>query len=223
MKKLILYTLFIFTTASAFAQKDVQAKLILNQVSQKYKSFPVIKSDFSFTIDNQQAGIKQTQSGTLITQPKANKFRVTLYADGPKPEVEQEIINDGKSQWTYLKRDKEVQLSDADHSSDAFNPSQLFTMYEHGYKYLYTGQQRIGGKIYQIIDLTPDDDKKQFFKIRLTIDKVKKQIFSALIFDKSGSKYNYTLRSIVTSAQVPASTFAFDAKAHPGVEVVDLR
>lgn len=223
MKKIIIYIFLTIIAGSAFAQKDVQAKVILNQVSQKYKSFNVIKSDFAFTIDNQQAGVKQTQNGTLITQPKTNKFKVTLYADGAKADVEQEVISNGKSQWTYLKKDKEVQLSDADNSSDAFNPAQLFTMYEHGYKYLYTGEQRISGKIYQVIDLTPDNDKAQFFKIRLTIDKLKKQIYNALIFDKNGSKYNYTLRSFITSAQIPDNTFAFDTKAHPGVEVVDLR
>jgi outer membrane lipoprotein-sorting protein len=224
MKKLILYILLILPATGAFAQKDAQAKVILNQVSQKYKSFNFIKSDFTFTVDNQQAGVKETHNGTLITQSKTNKYRVAIYADAnAKPEVDQEIINDGKSQWTYNKKDKEVQVSDADHSSDSFNPAQLFTLYERGYKYLYTGEQKIGGKVYQVIDLSPEDDKKQFFKIRLTIDKVKKQIYSALIFDTNGSKYNYTLRSFITSADVPANTFTFDAKAHPGVEVVDLR
>jgi outer membrane lipoprotein-sorting protein len=224
MKKIILYSLFILTATHAFAQKDAQAKVILNQVSQKYRSYGVIKSDFSFTIDNQQAGVKETRTGTLITQSKTNKYKVTLYSAGStKAEVEQEIINDGKSQWTYLKKDKEVQLSDADKSAEGFNPAQIFTIYEHGYKYLYTGDQKIAGKTYQSIDLTPESEKAQYFKIRLLIDKVKKQIYSALIFDRNGSKYTYTLRSFTTSAQMPANTFTFDTKAHPGVEVVNLK
>ncbi len=97
-------------------------------------------------------------------------------------------------------------------------------MYEHGYKYLYTGTQKINGKVYQVIDLSPEDDKKEYFKIRLLIDKLKKQIYSALfIFDKNGNKYNYTLRSFITNTPVMDNTFTFDAKEHPGVEVVDLR
>ena len=224
MKKLIIYTLLTLTTAAAFAQKDAQAKIILDQVSQKYRSFNVIKSDFTFTLDNPQQGIKQSRNGTLLSQSKTNKFKVTLYsADGTKPEVEQEIINDGKSQWTYNKKDKEVELSNAGHSSGEFTPAQLFTMYEHGYKYLYTGTQKINGKVYQVIDLSPEDDKKEYFKISLQIDKLKKQIYSALIFDKNGSRYNYTLRSFITTAPVTDNTFTFDAKEHPGIEVVDLR
>jgi len=224
MKKLIIYTFLTLTTTAAFAQKDAQAKIILDQVSQKYRSFNVIKSDFTFTLDNPQQGIKESRNGTLLSQSKTNKFKVTLYsADGTKPEVEQEIINDGKSQWTYNKKDKEAELSNAGHSSEGFNPAQLFTMYELGYKYLYTGTQKINGKVYQVVDLSPEDDKKEYYKIRLLIDKLKNQIYSALIFDKNGNRYDYTLRSFITNTPVMDNTFTFDTKEHPGVEVVDLR
>jgi outer membrane lipoprotein-sorting protein len=223
MKKILLYALFILFTTHAFAQKDAAAKTILSQVSQKYRSYPVIKSDFSFIIDMQQAGVKQTRNGSLVTQSKTNKYRVTIYTAGSKSDIEEEIINDGKTQWSYLKKDKEVQINDAKANSDGFNPAKIFTMYERGYKYLYTGDQKIAGKVYQSIDLSPEDDKQQFFKIRLLVDKVKKQIYSALVFDKNGSKYTYTISNLTTPANVPASTFTFDTKAHPGVEVVNLK
>jgi outer membrane lipoprotein-sorting protein len=223
MKKLLFYTLFLLITTHAFAQKDAAAKSILKQVSQKYRSYNVIKSDFTFTVDNQQANVKETRNGTLITQSKANKYKVDIYATGSQSDVDQEIISDGKNQWTYLKKDKEVQLTEADNSDQSFNPAKIFTIYEHGYKYYYSGDQKIGGKIYQIIELSPDDEKSQFFKIKLTIDKVKKQIYNALIFDKSGAHYNYTLRSLTPMVNAPAGTFTFDAKAHPGVEVVNLK
>jgi outer membrane lipoprotein-sorting protein len=174
-------------------------------------------------VDNQQANVKETRNGTLITQSKANKYKVDIYATGSQSDVDQEIISDGKNQWTYLKKDKEVQLTEADNSDQSFNPAKIFTIYEHGYKYYYSGDQKIGGKIYQIIELSPDDEKSQFFKIKLTIDKVKKQIYNALIFDKSGAHYNYTLRSLTPMVNAPAGTFTFDAKAHPGVEVVNLK
>jgi outer membrane lipoprotein-sorting protein len=133
-------------------------------------------------------------------------------------------MSDGKSQWTYLKKDKEVQVSDADKGGDGLsNPAQIFTMYEKGFKYLYTGEQKIAGKAYQNIELTPEDDKKAIFKVKLTIDKVKKQIYSALLFDKNGNRYTYTVRTFTPNVPAPDATFAWDAKGHPGVELVDLR
>jgi len=224
MKKLFLYIVLSVFTINAFAQKDADAKLILNKLSKQYKSYDAVKTDFTLTIDNAQAGVNETQTGALISRSKANKYKVTLYAAGKtKSSVMQEIISDGKNQWTFLKDANEVQIADADNSDEGFNPAKIFTMYESGYKYIYTGQQKISGKIYQVIDLTPTDEKKSFFKVRLMIDKVKNQLYSALIFDKNGSKYNYALRTFTPNIKVTDATFAFDKKAYPGVEVVDLR
>ena len=225
MKNIFLYTLLLLTSTSfSYAQKDVQAKAILTPLSQKYRSYTAIKSDFTFTLDAASENMKLSQVGTLIVEPKTNKFRITLYNPGlAKQEIEEEIISDGKSQWTYNKKDKEVQLNNADRSETAFNPAQLFTIYEHGYKYLYNGEVKQDGKTFQSIDLTPESDKIQFFKIRLMIDKAKKLINSALIFDKNGSKYSYTLKDFTPNPPITNDTFSWDAKAHPGIEVVDLR
>jgi len=223
MKKLFAILLAALSTCSAFAQKDADAQKILNAVSKKYKGYDMMKADFSFTLDDQMSGMKDTQVGTLITQPKANKFKVIIYSPADKTTVAQEIISDGKSQWTYVKKDKEVELNNVDHSEDNINPAQLFTIYEHGYKYIYNGEEKIDGKVCQMIDLTPIDSKKQFFKVRLAIDKAKKQMYSALIFDKSGARYTYVIRTFTPNPKLPETLFTFDKKSFPGVEVVDLR
>ena len=224
MKKIVISSLLLLISTYTFAQKDAAAKAILNKVSEKYRLYDAVKTDFDFTLDNQQANIKETRNGTLIARSKANKFKVTIYSAGPssKADVEQEVISDGKTQWTYLKKDNEVQVNNVDNSGSGINPAQIFTIYEKGYKYIYNGDVKIAGKTYQEIDLTPEEDK-QFFKVRLEIDKVKKQIYSALIFDKNGNRYTYTIRGFVPNIQVPDNTFSFDPKAHKGVEVVDLR
>ncbi|MBV8391386.1 MAG: outer membrane lipoprotein carrier protein LolA [Mucilaginibacter sp.] len=224
MKKLLLYLLLTGLTFNyAFAQKDADARKILNQVSAKYRSYDVIKTDFTFTCENPQAGTKDSQMGTMISKSKVNKYKVTIFNPEDKLAVDEEIISDGKSQWTYVKKNKEVELTEVDNSSESMNPAQIFTIYEKGYKYIYTGDAKVDGKLCQVIDLTPEDEKKPFFKIRLSIDKAKKQIFSALIFDKNGSRYNYIIRTFVPNVKVPESTFVFDKKNYPGAELVDLR
>jgi outer membrane lipoprotein-sorting protein len=222
MKKL---TLMILASAlvltNAFAQKDKDARLILNKLSTQYRSYDAVKTDFTLLIDNAQANIKQTQTGTLVAKSKTNKYKVTIYQTGQT--ISQEIISDGKSQWTYLKDANEVQLAAADNSDEAFNPAKIFTMYEKGYKYIYTGLQKAGGKTYQAIDLTPEDEKASFFKVRLMVDKVKNQLYSAMIFDKNGSHYTYTLKTFAPVAGLTDAAFTYDKKAHPGAELVDLR
>jgi outer membrane lipoprotein-sorting protein len=133
MKRLFIYiVLSTLTVTAAFAQKDADAKVILNKLSKQYRSYDAVKTDFTLTIDNQQANVKETQTGTLISRSKTNKYKVTLYAAGKKT-VTQDIISDGKNQWTFLKDANEVQLSAADNSEEGFNPAKIFTMYEKGY------------------------------------------------------------------------------------------
>lgn len=216
MKKLLIGALIIMSSGvTAFAQSEVKAKQILVEVSKKYRSYDVIKTEFSYTLENPQAKIKETQSGTLFVRSKVNKYKVILKG--------QELISDGKNQWTYLKADKEVQLSDVDNSSDALNPAKIFTIYEKGFKSVYTNDTKLNGKVLHNIDLTPLDGKRSFFKVRLQVDKLSKQITNAVIFDKNGNRYTYTIKTFTPNIKVPESTFAFDSKLYPGVEVVDLR
>jgi outer membrane lipoprotein-sorting protein len=223
MKKILISSLLIILTSTAFAQKDADARKILNAVSLKYKTYNVVKAEFTFGLEDPQANIKDTQSGTLIAQPQANKFKVIIYDPGDKTSEAQEVISDGKSQWTFVKKNNEVELNDVDKGESNINPAQMFSFYERGYKYIYNGEYNIGGRVCQEIDLTPDDPQKPFFKIRLEIDKIKKQIYSALIFDKNGSRYTYTIHTFTPNVKLPATIFTYDKKDHPGVEVVDLR
>lgn len=197
------------------AQTDAKAKAILAEVSKKYRSYNIIKTDFSFTLENPQAKIKETQQGSLIAKSDANKYKVTM--------TDQELYSDGKSQWTYLKENKEVQITDVDNNADGVNPAKIFTVYEKGYKYLFIGEKKVGAKTLQTIDLSPLDIKKSIFKIRLTIDKVAKQITNVVIFDKSGNKYTYAIKTFTPNVKIAESAFVFNAKKYPGVEVVDLR
>jgi outer membrane lipoprotein-sorting protein len=216
MKKIILCAFVVIGSGlSVMAQSEAKAKAILAEVSKKYRTYDVIKTEFTYTLDNPQAKVKEVQAGTLYVRSKMNKYKVILKG--------QELISDGKNQWTYLKADKEVQLSEVDNTSDALNPAKIFTIYEKGFKNLYTGETKTNGRVYQNIDLTPLDSKKSFFKVRLKIDKLNKQIVNALIFDKNGNRYTYEIKTFTPNVKVPESTFAFDAKKYPGVELVDLR
>ncbi|HTM97444.1 MAG TPA: outer membrane lipoprotein carrier protein LolA [Pedobacter sp.] len=216
MKKLIVALVIIGSFGlNASAQTDSKAKEILAAVSKKYRTYDVVKTDFTFTLNNAQAKVNETQQGTLYVKANANKYKVAM--------TNQDLISDGKVQWTYLKNDKEVQISNVDLSSDAINPAKIFTIYEKGFKYLYTGEKKVGAKTYQMIDLSPTDTKKTIFKVRLSIDKVSKQIANVVIFEKNGNTYTYNVKTFSPNIKVPETTFAFDAKKHPGVEVVDLR
>jgi outer membrane lipoprotein-sorting protein len=224
MKKIFTFIfLFSMSTGAAFAQQDAQAKSILAQVSKKYKSYGTVKTNFLMSMSSPQNESRGSQSGTLVSQSGTGKFKVTLLSPVSKTAVDQEIISDGKTQWTYLKRDNEVQVNSIDNSASGLNPARLFTMYESGYKYLYTGLQKASGKTYQAIELSPASASQTVFKVKLLIDPATKLIHSAQLFDKNGNRYTYTLSNFIPNPKVAGNYFTFDAKAHPGVNIEDLR
>ncbi|MXV16233.1 LolA family protein [Hufsiella ginkgonis] len=213
-RKVIPGMMFLLYMVSPAMAQDPAAKKILAEVSRIYRTYDVIKTDFSYTVENPQEKTKQTEAGTLYVKSKTNKYKVQL--------KEQEMVSDGKTRWTYLKEDKEIQIGEAD-NTDAMNPARIFIIYETGFKYVYSGETKSNGRVYQTVDLTPVDTKRSYFKIRLSIDKVLKQVRGATIFDKNGNKYTYAIKTFTPNVKVPESTFTFDVKKYPGVEVVDLR
>jgi len=216
MRKLIVIASLVLGSLNIVsAQTDVKAKAILSDVSRKYRSYDIIKTDFTYTLENPQANTKETQIGTIYVKSKTNKYKIILKG--------QELISDGKTQWTYLKADKEVQLSAVDNDENTLNPAKIFTIYEKGFKYIYTGDTKVNGRVNNIIELTPLDTKRSFFKVRLNIDKLNDQITNAVVFDKNGNRYTYAIESFTPNFKVSESIFAFDAKQYPGVEIVDLR
>lgn len=216
MKKNIVYLLITFLLSStfSFAQSDPTAKAILAGVSKKYRSYDVIKAEFIYSIKNPQANINQSQSGVLYSKSKSNKYKVVV--------ANLELISDGNVQWTYLKDDNEVQISEIDNSSTALNPAKIFTMYEKGFKYVYLGETTIGGRRYQNIELAPLQTRS-FSKVKLRIDKVNKQISNIVVNDKNGNVYTYLIKTFTPNVKVSDAIFSFNAKAHPDVDVVDLR
>jgi outer membrane lipoprotein carrier protein len=200
----------------AFAQNpqpDQKATQILNGVSAKYKALKAVKAEFTVKVENGQNSTKDVQTGTIYV--KGEKYKVDL--------KNQEITSDNATVWTYLKDANEVQVNNFDRDENTITPSQIFTIYEKDFLYAFIEEKKVGTKTIQYIELTPNDKAKPYFKIRLGIDKTAKEVQSAVVFDKNGNRYTYEIKTFTPNPNIEDTFFTFDAKAHPGVEVVDLR
>jgi len=124
---------------------------------------------------------------------------------------------------TYMKDANEVNISTYDPSDDDITPTKIYTMYKKGYKYAYMGEKTEAGKIYQLIELVPEDRKNRFFKVNLEINKTDKSIKNWKIFENNGNTYDYIVKTFTPNIPVEESLFTFDKSKYPGVEIVDLR
>ena len=134
----------------------------------------------------------------------------------------QDLISDGKSTWSILKEEKEVQITEADNSTDAIGPNNIFTFYKTGFDYKSLADEHVKGESLKVIELSPIDSKKNYAKIKLRINK-NSHIHDVTVYDKSGANYTYMIQGLYVNTAIPEKTFQFDAKSYSTFELVDLR
>lgn len=193
--------------------KDPQALKVLNAMSNKYQALNAYTASFTQVLESPSAKVKESINGDITVS--GNKFRLAVSG--------QEIINNGTTIWTYMKNENEVNISDFDPDEQELTPDQIYNLYKKGYKYIYSGEEKVGGELVHVVELTPEDRGNQVFKVRLHISKKDNSLKSWKMFRKNGNRYTYTIKKFVPNPAVSASTFTFDKSKYKGVNVVDLR
>ena len=212
MKKTIIITIVIFTFITVIAQKDKKATEILDRLTAKTESYKTIEVEFTYKMENPEAGIDESKHGTLLVE--GDKYRLTIAG--------QIVISDGEILWTWLVEDDEVMINFIEDDDETITPSNLLTSYSDNYKSKFVKESVQNGKTVDIIDLTPLQGKT-YSKIRIIIDKDKIQLLSFTIYDKNGSTYSYLINKFIPDIEINKSEFTFNPEEHPDVEVVDMR
>ena len=195
-------------------KSDPDAKIVLDGVSAKFKTFKSVTAKFTLKIENAAGKQEGFKSGTV--NMKGTKYRISTSG--------QEMFCDGTNTWTYDKSTNEVQITKFDNSTNTVTPQKMFTnFYDKDFLYKLNGETKEGNKTIQEVELTPFDKTKPFFKVLVSIDKAAKTITKTKVFEKNGNRYTYTITSMKTNAPLADTLFIFDAKNYPNVEVVDLR
>ncbi len=216
MKKLMMLfaAVVMMSAAPAKAQTDAKAKTILEAVSKKMAALKSLKANFALHLMAGNGKTTASKKGTFLL--KGSKYKVSL--------ADQEIICDNNTVWTYVKASNEVQVSDYNPTEQTISPAKLFTnFYDKEYRYKYAGAKKVNGKNCDIIELVPISSGKQFSKVELAVDKASNTIVGGNVYEKNGNQYRYEVSGFTPNPAVTDATFTWNAKAHPGVEVVDLR
>ena len=213
--------LFIVTPIASIAQQNDQnlnveekAKVLLDRVKDNYDDYSTIQVDFSFMLENKkQDNFKEMREGTATL--KDEKFRINLGSHL--------IICNNKNVWTYLKDANEVQVNNYKPDQMKINPSEMFTIYQEGFLYGYKGEKSVEGTKYHQVELTPEEKKKSFYKIRLLINQETYRVGRTKVFEKDGSIYTYNFKSYTLNKDLPDDHFTFDKQEHPSANMIDLR
>lgn len=219
MKK-VLFAIFLLTSYSAIAQTDYlgdndpQAKTLLKKISAKYKAYNTISTGITVVIEDSKGQKLSEQKGSL--QMKGSKYKLVMNNDIS--------FSDGKSIYNYDKEAAEIQITRINPKDNLLTPQKLFTnFYDKDYLYRLIDEVKSGANTLQQVELTPLDKTLPFFKVILQINKSTHQIVSAKLFEKSGTRYYYTLSGFKTNIPLAETLFTFNSADYPGVEIIDLR
>lgn len=213
MKNLLLCAFFLAIAQISIGQYDPKALAILEAMSKKYQQIESFEANITQSLTNEVDKINEENSGKIVV--KGDKFKLDLQ--------DQEVINNGTTNWNYLPEAKEVYVDNYDPSSEDINPTKILNAYKSGYKYLYLEEVTERGEKYDVIDLVPEKRDAQYFKIRMVIAQKDKSVRSWTMYDKNGNRYKYEITRFTANINLPDSHFTFEPSKHPGVEVIDLR
>lgn len=214
MKKHFLILLCTFFLAASICAQDAdnKSKEILSNLANKIKSYNTLRVDFTYKMENKQEKINESINGILYL--KKEKYRLEL--------DQQIVICDGKTVWTYLKDANEVQINNVTESEDEITPQNIFTIYEKGHRSKHIREGQENGKKVHVVELVPKETK-QYYKVRLNIEKTTNMLVSAVVFDRNNTTFTYTISKNQPNISIADEKFTFNAASYPKVEIIDLR
>ena len=196
--------------------EDTRAQSILDKFSRKIAGYKSIVADFTFNIENPDAGVKETQTGKLYM--KGDKYRIE--------NKDFERRSDGASVWTLFEYDGEgeVQVTESSEEDGELSPQMLFSIYKKDFLAVFKQEKVEDGKAVAVIDLTPKSKDIPYFKVRLFFEKATNMLVKAKVFEKSGTTFTFFLDNYKTNNEYSDNFFVMKkADYYPKYDWVDLR
>ena len=193
---------------TASAQKDAQAKLILDRMGAKVKAAKGIQATIQLVSKNN----KGKALGTKQISLKMKGERYVLKQDAV------EIICDGVSIYNFDGTNS-ISKSSLAESDQALSPQKLLSgNYDKDFNYKLLSQNATKATI----ELYPLDKRKSFQKVTLVIDKLKSALTNAVILDKSNNITDVKVLSISYIVPLADKLFVFNRAKYPkNVEIFD--
>lgn len=199
---ILIIALFFFL--NSFSTSAQNAANILAQASNKFSSSKSISATFSI-IDN-----GHSQSGSIIVA--GNKFVIST------PQLSTWF--DGKTQWSYSPNIKEVNITTpTSEELQQINPFAIISSFKNNFNAKLLNSAKGSYKI----QLTPKKSNQSIKNVELTLNSSTYLPSLIVISAKNNTKATIKVKSINVGGAQNTSTFTFNAKKYPGVEIVDLR
>ena len=198
MKKICFLITAMLMSVATYGQT---AKSVLDKAAATISAKEGIRANF------RMSGTHGNTKGSIAV--KGKKF----YATTPQATV----WFDGKTQWTYMKNNDEVNVANPTESQlQAINPYNFINLYKKGFNYTLNKS----GNDY-VVHLTASSPQTKIKEMFISVDK--KSYHPTQIKLLQGNKWTIFYITDLRKEALPDSQFRFNAKDFPTAEVIDLR
>ncbi len=210
LKHIIVSTFAAFAFNLSICAQTAQS--VLNQTSSTLRSAGGIEATFEGT---QFKGSKETGTATGSIQISGNKFKLSSSS----------LTSwfDGRTQWTLLAGSDEVNVSNPTAAElQQINPYTFLNLYKKGYTLTMRDVSYHGATCHEV-RMVAQGRQSNIQQLIAVIDKQTHYPLSIRIKNSKGDWSRIRVSNIRAHQKWADSNFRFDAKQHPGIEVIDLR
>ncbi len=204
IKKLLPTLLLCGFAIVSYGQSSAKAEALLDEVYNKVMAYDNIYIDFSSTLENTEANLKQETNGNVTLS--GEKYLLNYF--GAKQ------MYDGNKVYTVVPENEEVTIEDVSEDEDNVSPSKMLTFYKTGHSYQWDILQNAGGRKIQYVKLIPIDSNTEIKSVLLGIDSQTKHIYKLIQTGNNGTKTTITVNSFKTNQPLSSGLFTFDEKKY---------
>lgn len=200
MRRLSFLLVALIIAIGACAQNSAQARKILDKTAAAIGQKGGASANFTMS------GKYGNTSGTISI--KGNKFNAR---------TNQAVVwFDGKTQWTYMKKNEEVNVSNpTEAQQQSMNPYKFINIYKSGFD---LGMKNVSGG-WQV-HLKAKNSARTIKEMYITINK---SYQPTEIKMRQSNGWTTIKVSNFKAKNLPDATFRFNAKEYPHAEMIDLR
>jgi outer membrane lipoprotein-sorting protein len=212
----ILCATIIFLFNVVFSQNDEsdqeKCTKILQIISNSIQSNNASKFNFNLKITSED--FNETQSGYAIIKNKQFYYKTS----------EREVTCDGENVWTYIIEDNECYIDLLKDLENTINPSDLFNMWEDGFKFKYVKKENLNNELFHTIKMFPKNpNKSNYHTVIMNVNETKKTIKEASIKSKDGVTIIMNISSLTANPPLKTGQFTWNSNEYIDVDEIDNR
>ena len=189
-----------------------KCKEILQLVSNSIQKNNATK--FSFKLEINSEDFNEVQNGYALIKQDQFFYKTE----------EREVTSDGKNVWTYIIEDNECYIDLITDLDNTINPSEIFTIWQNGFKFKYVRNKKLGNDLVHIINMYPENTKEsKYHTLIMEVNETKKTINQASIKTKDGVTIKIYVNSLINILEIKSDQFIWIANKNFEVDVIDNR